>query len=192
VAGRPLSWTRKGKCRGHHRGLRAGHAFIGVTRERGRATCLLAICPDWDPGRRKVLRGAGAFTTARAPWGHHERTEAGQGSGSERRAQRPETGMVAVLAEHSTDEGGDLKPTGPRRRRWSYSGSRKLAKHRRRGTAHASFSASPITGHEHVGGLESSNAEQLGNGSGGPRRRCGNGVATTARRLCHTSIGCCA
>jgi hypothetical protein len=62
----------------------------------------------------------------------------------------------------------------------------------RMGTAHSNFSASPITGHEHVGGFGSSNAEQPGNGSGGPRRRCGNGVATTVMRLCNTSIGCCA
>ena len=26
---------------GHHRGLRAGHAFTGITRELGRASCLL-------------------------------------------------------------------------------------------------------------------------------------------------------
>ena len=60
------------------------------------------------------------------------------------------------------------------------------------GTAQSSFSALPITGHEHVGDSGSSNAEQPGNGSGGPSRRCGNGVATTAMRLCNTSIGCCA
>ena len=30
-----------GECAGHHRGLRAGHVFRGVTRERGRANGLL-------------------------------------------------------------------------------------------------------------------------------------------------------
>ena len=40
-------------------------------------------------------------------------TEAGQVSGSERRAKRPEMGRVAVLAEHSTGEGGEPRPTGP-------------------------------------------------------------------------------
>ena len=40
-------------------------------------------------------------------------TEAGKVSGSERRAKRPETGRVAVLAEQSTEEGGEPWPTGP-------------------------------------------------------------------------------
>jgi hypothetical protein len=40
-------------------------------------------------------------------------TEAGKGSGSERRAKRLERGTVAVLAEHSTEEGGEPSPTGP-------------------------------------------------------------------------------
>ena len=37
VAGRQQSWMRQGEYSGYHRGLRAGHAFIGVTRELGRA-----------------------------------------------------------------------------------------------------------------------------------------------------------
>jgi hypothetical protein len=41
VAGRQQSWTRQGECAGHHRGLRAGHACRGVTRELGRANGLL-------------------------------------------------------------------------------------------------------------------------------------------------------
>ena len=40
-------------------------------------------------------------------------TEAGKVSGSERRAKRLERGTVAVLAEHSTEEGGEPRPTGP-------------------------------------------------------------------------------
>ena len=32
----------KAMCSGHHRGLRSGHAFIGVTRKLGRSDCLLA------------------------------------------------------------------------------------------------------------------------------------------------------
>ena len=40
-------------------------------------------------------------------------TEAGKVSGSERQAKRPEMGMVAVLAAHSTCEGGELRPKGP-------------------------------------------------------------------------------
>ena len=40
-------------------------------------------------------------------------TAAGQGSGSERQAKRPERGMVAGFAAHRTGEGGDRRPTGP-------------------------------------------------------------------------------
>ena len=39
--------------------------------------------------------------------------EADKVSGSERRAKRPEMGRMAVLAEHSTEEGGEPSPTGP-------------------------------------------------------------------------------
>jgi hypothetical protein len=45
--------------------------------------------------------------------GHHERTEAGAVSGRERQAKRPERGRAAVLAKHSTEEGGEPRPTGP-------------------------------------------------------------------------------
>ena len=41
VAGRQQSWMRQGECLGYHRGLRAGHAFRGVTRELGRANGFL-------------------------------------------------------------------------------------------------------------------------------------------------------
>jgi len=40
-------------------------------------------------------------------------TEAGKVSGSERRAKPPEKDTAAVLAEHSTEEGGEPRPTGP-------------------------------------------------------------------------------
>jgi len=45
--------------------------------------------------------------------GHHERTEAGEVTGRERQAKWPEMGRVAVLADHSTGEGGEPRPTGP-------------------------------------------------------------------------------
>jgi hypothetical protein len=63
--------------------------------------------------RSKALACAGASTRARARTGHHERTEAGKVSGRERPAKCPERGRVAVLAEHSTEEGGELRPKGP-------------------------------------------------------------------------------
>jgi hypothetical protein len=46
--------------------------------------------------RSTALACAGASTRARARTGHHERTEAGQGSGRERQAKWPERGRVAV------------------------------------------------------------------------------------------------
>ena len=107
-------WVREGEYAGHHRGLRAGHVSTGGTRERGRATCLLDEMPGIGD---RVTKGPGEV--GRLP-PHHEPerdttniTEAGKVSGSERRAKRPETGSVAVLAEHSTEEGGEPWPMGP-------------------------------------------------------------------------------
>jgi hypothetical protein len=73
----------------------------------------LSHARNGGPGDHKPWRGLGASTRSRARQGQHERTEAGKVSGSERRAKRPEKGIVAVLAEHSTDAGGELRPTGP-------------------------------------------------------------------------------
>jgi len=39
--GRQQPCMRYGKYAGHHRGLRPGHAFMGVTRELGRSECFL-------------------------------------------------------------------------------------------------------------------------------------------------------
>ncbi len=51
------------KQKGHHRGLRAGHAFMGVAQELGRTHCLLArgmpedkgYRPDKSPGIGELL-----------------------------------------------------------------------------------------------------------------------------------------
>jgi hypothetical protein len=40
------------KQKGHHRGLRAGHAFMGVAQELGRTHCLLARGMPEDKGYR--------------------------------------------------------------------------------------------------------------------------------------------
>src|SRR5919202_4833329 len=105
VAGRQQSWVRFGECAGHHRGLRAGHVFPGVTRELGRATCLLVTFPEWGPGDQRPWRGLEASTRPRALGGDHERTEAGKVSGRERQVKRLETESVAVAAGHSTGDG---------------------------------------------------------------------------------------
>ena len=72
---------------------RAGHGFRGGTRERGRATCLRVITPGLGD---RATKGPGVI------WGFlpdHEperdttnAREAGEVSGSERRAKRPERG----------------------------------------------------------------------------------------------------
>jgi hypothetical protein len=118
---------RQGECAGHHRGLRAGHAFKGVTRELGRAT--------WSPW---VTSGVGVPTVAVQTPGVERRrpprTRAlrDQGTQSQRRdpryrgrrgsTERPREGPVAVLAEHSTAgwelcapgrEGGEPMSQGP-------------------------------------------------------------------------------
>jgi hypothetical protein len=46
-------------------------------------------------------------------WDTTNTTEARKVSGSERRAKRPERGREVVLAEHSTGERGEPRPTGP-------------------------------------------------------------------------------
>jgi hypothetical protein len=65
------------------------------------------------PGDHKPWDGLGASPRSYARKGQHERTEADKVSGSERHAQRPERGRVAVVAEHRTREGGERRPTGP-------------------------------------------------------------------------------
>ena len=67
------------------------------------------------PGDQRPWRGRRASTRPRAQQGQHERAEASKVSGSERRAKRPEMGRAAVLAKHSTGEGGEPSPTGPTR-----------------------------------------------------------------------------
>jgi hypothetical protein len=64
------------------------------------------------PGDHRPWRGLGASTKSRARQGHHAHTEVGKVSGRERRAKRPETGMVAVCAEQRPDAGGEPRPTG--------------------------------------------------------------------------------
>ena len=100
---------------GHHRGLRAGHAFTGATRELGRAVCLLSMTEAEDKGYR-VNKSPGAERAALRPPASRKRDTnqewAGKVSGSERQAKRPEKGMAAVLAEHSTEGRGSKCPSG--------------------------------------------------------------------------------
>src|SRR5712692_12001116 len=65
------------------------------------------------PGDQKPWRGRGASTLATSPAGRPRTTEAGKVSGNERQVKDPEMGRVAVVAAHSTEEGGEVRPTGP-------------------------------------------------------------------------------
>ena len=112
-AGRQQSWTRYGECRGHHRGLRAGHAATGGTRERGRATCLL----DHRPGvGDRVTKGpgvVGGFHSTMSPLGTPQTHGSRQGIGKASDKRSPRKGQRAVVAAHSTGEGGEVRPKRP-------------------------------------------------------------------------------
>ncbi len=97
VAGRQQSWAPYGECRGHHRGLRAGQAFLGVTWERGRTAWLLATCPERGTGRPQALAWPGGLPPGCEPMRDPTNaTEARKVSGRERRAKQPETGREGV------------------------------------------------------------------------------------------------
>lgn len=74
-----------GERRAHHRGLRAGHVFTGVTRELGRAVVLLAETPGKKVARLPIdLSRAGCFL----PRASEEKGSEGKVPGSERDAKR--------------------------------------------------------------------------------------------------------
>ena len=128
VTGRQQACSRQGKRAGHHRGLRAGHGFRGVTRELGRASRLLGTNRrsegdrrNQHPGVRGPTRPANEPTPA--PAGRDTKHRAStQGTGRERQADRP-GGTEAVVATHSTaGQGraisiartrGEPRPKGP-------------------------------------------------------------------------------
>ena len=73
--GRQQSGMRYGKHCGHHRGLRAEHAFKGVARELERANCLLI--------QSNCIRYLGRIA----------------------KSEQTRDGLLAVLADNSTDAG---------------------------------------------------------------------------------------
>jgi len=112
-AGRQQSWVRDGKCAGHHRGLRAGHVFTGVARERGRTTGLRAPLPDGGTGRPQALAGPGGFTQATSPMRTPRTPCSRRGIGKRVPSEATRDGQGVVCAAHSTGEGGEPRPTGP-------------------------------------------------------------------------------
>ncbi len=87
---------------GHHRGLRAGHACQGVTRELERAACFLAVNRNRGPETQRPWRCAVASTTQRAGNGTRNKGSR-QGIGKRAKSEATRDGQAEVLAEHSTD-----------------------------------------------------------------------------------------
>jgi hypothetical protein len=126
VTGRQQSCSRLSGRAGHHRGLRAGHAFKGVARELGRASRLPGTESRNTDDRRKQHPGGSCPTRtdaeptpARA--GRNTKHEAStQGTGRERNANQPGR-TKAVVATHSTAglverpdrTRGEPRPKGP-------------------------------------------------------------------------------
>ena len=65
------------------------------------------------PADQRPWRGPGASTGRRAGNGDHERWKPARYRGRERQAKRPERDRVAVVAAHSTGDGGEPRPKGP-------------------------------------------------------------------------------
>src|SRR5215470_15968177 len=103
---------RYGEYTGHHRGLRAGHASTGVTRELGRAKGFLGdksgvgVPPSVGktPG---VERKRPPFTRALGDQGTQSQRRDPRDRGRRGRTERPRGRPLAVVAAHSTEEGGE-------------------------------------------------------------------------------------
>jgi hypothetical protein len=126
AAGRQPSCSRQGKRAGHHRGLRAGHVFRGVTRALGRASRLLGSNRRNTGDRRKQHPGAceptpfaGEPTLARAKRDTNPSAST-QGTGREPKADRPGWTKAVVAAHSTAGQGtspvqtrGEPRPKGP-------------------------------------------------------------------------------
>ena len=124
VAGRQQSRARQGERAGHHRGLRAGHAFRGVIRELGRASRLLGSKSRRTGERHNQHPGVyGSARTVNEPnpaqaGGNTNRNASNQGTGRERNANQPGR-TKAVVATCSTAGAarlrmrGEPRPKGP-------------------------------------------------------------------------------
>jgi len=127
-SGRQQSCPRQGKRAGHHRGLRAGHAFRGVNRELGRASRLLGARSrnlgdrhKQHPGDCRWSRTADEPNPAQAGRNTKESVTT-QGTGRELKANQPGR-TQAVVATHSTAgtgtarfldwKRGEPRPKGP-------------------------------------------------------------------------------
>jgi hypothetical protein len=124
--GRQQSCPRQGKRVGHHRSLRAGHVFTGVTRELGRASRLLGSNSRSEDDRQNQHPGEcwpmqPVVEPASAEAERNTKSSAStQGTGREPKANRPGR-TKAVVATHCTARQGatsartrgELRPKGP-------------------------------------------------------------------------------
>jgi hypothetical protein len=126
--GRQQSYPRQGERAGHHRGLRAGHAFRGVIRELGRASRLLGSHRRKAGDRRKQHPGVCRWTRAvnEPTWAQARRntkhSASTQGTGREPKANQPEWTKAVVATRSTAGSGGassldrkrgELRPKGP-------------------------------------------------------------------------------
>ena len=113
TSGRQQSGLRYGKRAGLHRGLRAGQGIRGGTRELGRARCLLVRGAGRAgvPADQEPRRGWTAADHSRAV----RNTNGGsrQGIGERATSEATRDGHGAVVAKHSTDERGEVRPKRP-------------------------------------------------------------------------------
>jgi len=113
---RQQSCVRKGEQAGHHRGLRAGHAFRGVIRELGRASRLLGKLSrtagerlEQHPGACRTTPSTSEPKSAKA--GGNTNKASTQGTGRERNANQPGW-TKAVVATRSTAGAATLRTRG--------------------------------------------------------------------------------
>ena len=102
ASGRQQSEIRKGEYRRHHRGLRAGHVFRGVTWEPGRACDLLVQMPGKATGEKEPGSVGMGFLPTESPQG--TRTSGSrQGIGRRATNEACKDGSQEVGVLHSTE-----------------------------------------------------------------------------------------
>ena len=73
----------------------------------------LTLCPDWGTGGPKALACSGRFDQTTSPAGRPQTARSTQGIGERATSEGPREGQVAVVASHSTAEGGEVRPKRP-------------------------------------------------------------------------------
>ncbi len=125
ATGRQQTCSRQGKRAGHHRGLRAGHGFKGVTRELGRASRLLGTNRRSEGDRRNQHPGARwptqpASEPSPAQAGRNTKSASTQGTGRQPTANQPGWTKAVVATHNTAGQGatsdrtrGEPRPKGP-------------------------------------------------------------------------------